>query len=200
MRGELARRRQIHEAEAARIVVDDARAVIEVEYHMIMTTFARGARRRRASTLAEADVGARGRKHGEPSGHAEMQDEDRTIVEVAQEVFGAPRDPFDAAAREAGGKSPRQRKTQILAPQDGPDDAAAGEGEFQPAADGFDFRQFGHGRGAQGMIGSTVEQFPTSEADIRFTTASNSRVSAFGYLTHRLVVKVGQFRDSSPFW
>ena len=73
-----------------------------------------------------------------------MQDEDRTVVEVAQEVFGAPRDPFDAAAREAGGKSPRQGKTQILAPQDGPDDAAAGQGELQSAADGFDFRQFGH--------------------------------------------------------
>ena len=43
MRGELARRRQVHEAEAARIVVDDARAVIEVKYHMIMKTFARGA-------------------------------------------------------------------------------------------------------------------------------------------------------------
>ena len=57
--GELARRRQIHESEAPRIVVDDARAVIEVKNDMIMRTCTRGIRRRRDRLLAKADVGAR---------------------------------------------------------------------------------------------------------------------------------------------
>ena len=101
---------KVHRAETARIVVGDARAVIEVENHMVVRREAgdvviEGARI--VQTIRCIDL--------EASGHAEMRDPGQSLVEADGEELCAPPDPEDAPPRQTLREPFRKRPAQVRA-------------------------------------------------------------------------------------
>lgn len=141
-------RHEIHEAEAAVIGIDDARAVLHVEHDMVMPLAARHV------VVEEA-----GRKpavrgmNGEAPGHAQMHDEDFAVrpfrglrLQMDEDIFRtAPQMP-DPAARQALGETLGQGKAQIGPPLCHMPDHTALHRRREAATDGFNFGQFGHGK------------------------------------------------------
>src|SRR5437773_2172547 len=81
---------QIHDAEPARIGIDDALSSFDSEDDMVMCPLAVlrfGALFVKFAKLEGAPVAI---KDGEASGHTEMDEEGLAIVEVSQNVFGPP--------------------------------------------------------------------------------------------------------------
>ena len=89
---------QVHDAEAAGIGVDDARAVIEVEHHMVVGPLPGLARRRLEIEFAEV-ARAPCREHGEAPRHAEVDEQEFARIEARQDVFGPPPQAGDPAGR-----------------------------------------------------------------------------------------------------
>ena len=110
----LARRDEQHEAEAARVVVDDARA-----------RPSGGTRRGRAprpcragSRRGSSDRPARfvaSALDAERAGHAEMHEKHVAVVELGQQIFGAAAKRGDPAALQPRGEALRKGKAQIAA-------------------------------------------------------------------------------------
>ena len=65
-------------------------------------------------------------------------------AEIRHQVFGAAAEPGHGLAFQPGGKVFLKRKPQILAPGLGFEDFRPFHGRLQAAADGLNFRQFGH--------------------------------------------------------
>src|SRR5450631_89156 len=105
MRGEVRTRNQLHEAEAAGIVVNDAGAGREVEGDVIMRgIFWPVAKHRRAMPrLARLFDAKRTR-------HAKMHDKEIRAVEIGDEIFRPAPEPVDAPAGEALGETLGKRK------------------------------------------------------------------------------------------
>ena len=83
-----------------------------------------------------------------------MDDQGLAVVEPKQQILGAPVDGRDGAAFDLGREARRQRHPQVLAALDQAGDAMADHARDQAAADGFDFRQLGHGV----SLGARTEQ------------------------------------------
>src|SRR5579883_868424 len=130
-----------HRAEAARIVVDDARAVGEADRHMIMRRIFRAgemefARRRLLPVALDA----------ERPRHAEMHDQSLAAVEMDENVFGAARQLDDRPADQPLDEALRKRRAQIGPRQHDALDPRADHRRGEALADGFDFGEFRHGR------------------------------------------------------
>jgi hypothetical protein len=78
--------------------------------------------------------------------HAEMQQQRVLVVQVTQNVFGAPTEALDPAADQALGETLRQRKTQIGPALVERRDPATTQAGGQRAHGGLDLRQLRHGR------------------------------------------------------
>ncbi len=74
-----------------------------------------------------------------------MDDEHGAVIAMAEEIFGAPREPLDAAPRQALGKTLRKGNAQIGAVEHDPRERSAFEHGLQAAADGLDLGKLGHG-------------------------------------------------------
>ncbi len=116
-------RRQGDEAEAARVVEAQMDVVLGLHQHVIV--------------LVERVRLALG--HQDAARHAEMHDHRRAVVEIEQDVLGAPADLLHPPSGHALRQILRQRDTQILAPRLDAPQPLAQEFCAQPAADGFDF-------------------------------------------------------------
>ena len=133
-------RSEVHEAEAARVVVDDRLAAGEMEQDMVVQAapvarVVEDARRR----------GARRALDAEGTGHAEMHDDARAVVEIGEEIFGAPSEPLDPAALEPRGEAFWKGKAEVGPAQFERLDPRPLHHRAEAEADGFDFGQFGHG-------------------------------------------------------
>ena len=74
-----------------------------------------------------------------------MRGQHGAVVEVDEEIFGAPADRFDAASVEALGEAFGKREAEVGPPLLDRGEGRARHGLRQAAADGFDFGKFGHG-------------------------------------------------------
>ena len=83
------------------------------------------------------------------------REDDIVVVEMNQDVLGAPIDAKDSSTLQPSGKARRQRKAQIGPPLNDAAQAAPLQLHGQTAADGFDFGQFGH---RANLLGDDVPQ------------------------------------------
>ena len=151
-----AARHEVHETEAAGVIVGHPRAVGEVENNMIVRSgrqeggclFFPGSHYAAASRILVKFAGphslAAGHFHQKTSAHAQMHDQHITIVEISQNIFGAARQRLDAPPGEPGGKAVGKWKAQV-----GPALLNAGQrcpfhGGGKAALDRLHFRQFRH--------------------------------------------------------
>ncbi|CAM5218925.1 hypothetical protein BTHI11S_00856 [Bosea thiooxidans] len=74
----------------------------------------------------------------EAAAHAQMHDQRLAVVEIRDQVFGAPRQRLDAPPRQPLGEPFRQRKAQIGPTLLDAGEALARHGGLQPAPDGLD--------------------------------------------------------------
>ena len=137
--------KQVHDAEAAGIGVDDPGAIIEGQHHVIMGAIALF---RAGLEIEFAEIARRSRVAGKtvkrpviPRCTSRQSPE----LERGQDIFGAARQVADALPRQALGKAVRKRKAQAVAAQRHGLDGAALEHGFQSAHDRFDFWKFWHG-------------------------------------------------------
>ena len=109
----VARRNQIHEPEAASIVIDDAPAVICLDQKMVVLIC------KRPAGIMVGLTGARRRTrlNREPARHAEMGQPDRTVVEADQDVFRSARHILHRAAGEPVRKALGKRESEVGAAQ-----------------------------------------------------------------------------------
>ena len=119
-----------HQTESPGIGEADPRAVLQSEDDML---------------VQRRDIRApRGGLDQHPPGHAEMNDQRAGIVEREHEIFAAPAERENPAAREARFEIVRQRQAKVAPAHLDLGDPLALDGEAEAAADGFDFGQFGH--------------------------------------------------------
>src|SRR5688572_4402614 len=79
------------------------------------------------------------------TGHAEVGDEARPVVEVEEQELAVAAHDGDRPAAHAGSESARQRATQGLAGRDERGDRLAHDVPLEMATDGLDFRKLRHG-------------------------------------------------------
>ena len=77
-----------------------------------------------------------------------MHDQRLAVVEIGDEIFGAPAKVENPSALKTRGKALRKGNTQIMAPQFDARDRRADERRGQSAPHRFDFGQFGHNSGS----------------------------------------------------
>ncbi len=156
MHGQLGVRRQIHEAEAPRVVEPDGEAAGRLEDDMVVRLF----RRRLAG------------KNAKPPRHAEVRDQHGIVLELDQEELGAAADPLHLAPSQPLAKAVRERKPQVRTAQYDTLQAAPLEGRRQTAADGFDFGQFRHGVSRGCGLNPMVMSRPTARVKTWLASAA----------------------------
>src|SRR5215472_12685795 len=118
----------IEQPETARVVEADDGAVVESQDDMVVRCVRQICRAGR-----------------DPSGHAEMEQQEPVRVELDQNVFSAPAERADACAVELRGERGWKRSPQIRPAQLGMQNAATAHFKREAAPDRLDLRQFGHG-------------------------------------------------------
>jgi hypothetical protein len=126
---EFIRFRKQHESEPAVIAKHDACPFIRFEYHVIV--FAGG------HHLALA-------VDSKSSGHSQVHDQCFASIEIEKQVLRAPSQNLNLASGHTAGEVPGQRNTQVSASGLDANNAMAGQQRRKAAANGFDFRKFGH--------------------------------------------------------
>jgi hypothetical protein len=76
--------------------------------------------------------------------HAKMHDEDIAVIEIGQEIFGAPAERLDTPARQPAAEILRKGKAQIRPPLVHGEKPGADQRGFEAAAHGFDLGKLGH--------------------------------------------------------
>ena len=132
---------EVHEAEAARVVIGHRGAVRHRHDDVVVL---RCAQRPVEVEIPRRQVGAVRHRHIEAPAHPEMHDQGLAGIEPGGEVLGPPCQIDDGCSREALGEALREGEAQVRAPQDHAGETGADHGGTKPAADGFDFGQFGH--------------------------------------------------------
>ena len=142
LRAELAQMRrghlvgeQIHEAEAAWVVVGDRGAVREMEDDMIV---------RRVLRARMMECARRRRVDAKRSRHAQVHDEHARVVEIRDEIFRPSRQGFHPPPFETAREILRKGKAEIGAALLDADETPAAHGWFEAPAHGFDFGQLRH--------------------------------------------------------
>lgn len=191
-------RHEIHEAEPARIIIDDARTALDVEHDVIM-------RRDSACLMQKLPLhGALAAFHNrESAGHAEMHDQRFAGREVRNQIFGPPTQRSEGLAFKPLGESFRKRKAQIGPPLLDPDQAAAFHDGREAAPDGFDFGQLGHGVfrkfSPSGIASSRVRRYGpraiVKGQSMVQTAPGRDDDTHFGFSTVRLGEKQGMVDD-----
>src|SRR5690606_34240420 len=142
---------EIHEAEPARIVVDDtafAARRVQMEDDMVV---ARVLAARHLENTRRLAIG-RGTLHPEGSGHAEMSDHHVAALDIDQKILGAAPERHDLAAGQRFGEGRRKGKTQVRAAQFRAADTRSLHDGRKTALDRFHFRQFRHVRLLEGDL------------------------------------------------
>ncbi len=130
--GEIALRRERHQAEPSRVVKADAASLVGVDDDMVV-----------ASGLRRFAVQAGFIDHHAPR-HAEMDHPDIAVVQPRQDVLAAAVQLAHPAALQPGGEIFGKRDAEVLAPLFHPCQASAFEDRGKAAPYGLNFRQFGH--------------------------------------------------------
>ena len=166
-------RHQIHEAEAAWIVVDDAAPIRESEDHMIV-----GAESRPGMMEDAGTMGAIRRLDPERPGHAEVHDEDGAVVEMGTEIFRAPVEGLDPAPFEPLDETLGKRKPQVRPALLDLLDRRADEDGRETATDGLDLWQF---RQTSSLVGGWTRHIGCpvrrSHLEASYLTRSCPRIS-----------------------
>ena len=137
-------RHEVHEAEAARIVIGDGGAVRHRHHHMVVLGVAE---RSFEIEISGRDVTTIRQGHVEAPAHAEMQDQRLSRVETGGEVFRPSRQIGHRSAFEPLGEALGEGKPQVRPAQGHAGESCTHHGGGKPATDGFDFGQFWHGGG-----------------------------------------------------
>jgi hypothetical protein len=131
-------RHQVHQPEAAGIVEHHPHARRHVKDHVVV-----------GLQLARRTVGGGGdpnhvvRFDAERTRHAEMGDEHAAIVEIGEQILGAPAKGDHPAPGETGDEARRKGNAQIAPPLLDAHEGGALHDHGEAAADRLDFRQFG---------------------------------------------------------
>lgn len=136
---------EIHEAETARIGIDDAQAILAGENDVIMRTRTAVRRRTLLIELAEPGHAPLGVDDGEATRHAEMEDQDLAALEESEDVFRPPLKAKHDAALDALGEIGRKGKAQIAAGEFHFVNTLARKHGLEAAHHGFDFWKLRHG-------------------------------------------------------
>jgi hypothetical protein len=138
---EVGAREEVHEAEPARVIIGDARAVREREDDVVVRPF-------RARPGGIELAGFRGHpatiRHEEAAGHAEVHDQDLAGGEVGEEVFGAASQRQDPLPREPLCEIRGKRIAQVRPAQFDAFEQGSRHHGFQATADGLDLGKLGH--------------------------------------------------------
>jgi hypothetical protein len=132
---------QRHEAKAADVIIGHAGAAREVEDHVIMRGVARDLVMERARPMRLGGV-----QDGKASRHAEMHHEHVVALKIGEKIFGAAAEGENPAAGQPRREILGERETQIGAALLDACEACPGHHGFEPAANGFNLGQFGHGQ------------------------------------------------------
>lgn len=132
MVGDFVLGRECHEAETPGIVEPDQASLVGLDDDMVVASERRGA----VPRAGEGDHHA--------SRHAQMDDPDIAIIQPRQNIFATAVEPPHAPALKPGGKILRKRDAEILTPEHHPPKTVAFQDRGKAAANGLDFRQFGH--------------------------------------------------------
>jgi hypothetical protein len=82
--------------------------------------------------------------HPKGTAHAQVHDQHATIIQIDEQIFGAPPQRFYRTAFQPLSESVRKRKPQPIPPAHNLQYLPAAHGGLQTATDRFDFGQFGH--------------------------------------------------------
>ncbi len=135
---EIGSRRDVHEAKAPGIVINDARARREMKDNVIVRgvlgpVVVEGAGHQRLVSL-----------DAKRSTHAQMHDQRGAIIEVADQVLGPTPQRIDAPACQASLEISRKREAQIRAPLLHGDNRRSAHGGIESPANSLDFWKFRH--------------------------------------------------------
>lgn len=116
-----------------------------------------------------------------------MHDQDAAIRKTQQDVFRAPIDAVDALTFDLGRQALGDRPSQVRAMQRQAQQPLAVDARLEPAHDGFDFRQFGHGLVSREGGGYGAKMAAKETADFGYR-----RVSAHAHtrLVHDVFARV----------
>ena len=131
---------EVHRAEAARVVEDDARAIVELEDDVVMRGELRPLVMERRHNQYRLALDA------ERARHAKMHHQRLAAIQRSEQILGAPRQRLDPPAGEPLGEARRERRAQIAAPGLDLGEARAHQRRREASAHGFDFGQFRHRR------------------------------------------------------
>jgi hypothetical protein len=132
-----------HQAEAAVIGEHDARRCVGLDHDVVVRSQARARRREFIDILAELLFPAF-RIDAHAPGHAQMHHPGLAAVQFGEEVFRAPEETFNPAARETFGKMRRKRHTQIAPPRHDLCQAVMLENRCQAHSHSLDFGKLRH--------------------------------------------------------
>jgi len=118
-----------HQAEASRIVENNLKTAIRRQHDMVVG-------------LARDGTGV----NKKPPRHAEMHNQDLTVIQGHENVLGATTQGRDHTAVETLAKAARERNPQVGPTHLDTSESATLEVRPQPSNDRFNFWQFGHAR------------------------------------------------------
>jgi hypothetical protein len=136
--------KQVHDAEAAVIGVDNLHTIIEEEDHMVMGTGTGAIGTLFKIEFAQVVWPGIFIQNGETPGHAEMHQEAMAVVKVNQNILGPALEANDMPALQPGGETRGKGKAKA-----GPAKLHAGNGTARedgakPTHNSFDFGKFRH--------------------------------------------------------
>ena len=88
----------------------------------------------------------------EVTGHPEVHEQRLARREIGEQVLGPAVQLEDRLSGQPGREAGRERTAQVRAPQDDLGNALADEDGREEPANGFDFRELGHGRQSSGTL------------------------------------------------
>ncbi len=138
---ELRARDQIHEAEAAGVVVGHRGAGAHRHHHVVVLGRALGALE---VEIPRRQVAAVGQGHVEAAAHAEMHDQRLAGIERGGEVLRPAREARDGPALEAGGEALGEGEAQVGPAQGDAAEARADQGGRQSPPHGLDLGKLRH--------------------------------------------------------
>ena len=136
--------KQIHEAEAAMVGVDNLHAIIEKEDHMVMGTGTGAIGTLFKIEFAQVVWPGVFIQNGEAPGHAEMHEKAKTIVKVNENILGPALETQDLPAFQPGGETDGKGKAKAGPAKLHAGDGAAREDGAKPTHNSFNFGKFRH--------------------------------------------------------
>lgn len=136
--------KQVHDAEAPVIGVDNLHAIIEPENYMVMGTGTGAIGALFKIEFSQVVWPGIFIQNGETPGHAEVDQEALAIIKVNQNILGPAPQAHDLPALQPGGETSGKGKAQAGAAEFHAGDGAAHEDRAEPTHNSFNFGKFRH--------------------------------------------------------